>query len=42
MLHIRGRWHASICRYWKVKNGIRLAGMPSYVKVLNDTEMWDE
>ncbi len=26
--------------YWKVKNGIRLAGMPSYVEVLNDTEMW--
>lgn len=27
--------------YWKVKNGIRLSGMPSYVKVLNDTEMWE-
>lgn len=27
--------------YWKVKNGIRLAGMPSYVKVLSDTEMWE-
>ena len=27
--------------YWKVKNGIRLSGMPSYVKVLSDTEMWE-
>ncbi len=27
--------------YWKVKNGIRLSGMPSYQKVLNDTEMWE-
>lgn len=27
--------------YWKVKNGIRLAGMPSYVNVLSDTEMWE-
>jgi hypothetical protein len=26
--------------YWKVKNGIRLSGMPSYQKVLTDTEMW--
>jgi mono/diheme cytochrome c family protein len=26
--------------YWKVKNGIRLTGMPSYSKVLSDTEMW--
>ncbi|SEC22034.1 c-type cytochrome [Terriglobus roseus] len=27
--------------YWRVKNGIRLTGMPSYVKVLTDTEMWE-
>jgi thiosulfate dehydrogenase len=26
--------------YWKVANGIRLSGMPSYSKVLTDTEMW--
>lgn len=26
--------------YWKVKNGIRLTGMPAYGKVLSDTEMW--
>jgi len=26
--------------YWKVKNGIRLSGMPSFDKVLNDTQMW--
>lgn len=26
--------------YWKVKNGIRLTGMPSYEKALSDTEMW--
>ena len=26
--------------YWRVKNGIRLTGMPSYVKVLSDAEMW--
>ncbi len=27
--------------YWKVKNGIRLSGMPSYVKLMKDTEMWE-
>ncbi len=27
--------------YWKVKNGIRLTGMPSYVKVLSDEQMWE-
>ncbi len=27
--------------YWKVKNGIRLTGMPAYTKVLTDTEMWE-
>jgi thiosulfate dehydrogenase len=27
--------------YWKVKNGIRLTGMPSYVKVLTDQQMWE-
>jgi len=26
--------------YWKVRNGIRLTGMPAYVGALNDTEMW--
>jgi len=26
--------------YWKVKNGIRLTGMPSFAKVLNDAQMW--
>jgi len=26
--------------YWKVANGIRLTGMPSYSKVLTETEMW--
>jgi len=27
--------------YWKVKNGIRLTGMPSYQHVLSDEQMWD-
>ena len=26
--------------YWKVSNGIRLTGMPSYKKQLTDTQMW--
>jgi mono/diheme cytochrome c family protein len=26
--------------YWKVKNGIRLSGMPAYAAVLNETQMW--
>lgn len=26
--------------FWKVKNGIRLTGMPSFSQVLNDTQMW--
>jgi thiosulfate dehydrogenase len=26
--------------YWKVKNGIRLAGMPAYGKALTETQMW--
>ena len=26
--------------YWKVKNGIRLTGMPGYVNSLKDTELW--
>ncbi len=26
--------------YWKVANGIRLSGMPSYKGILNDTQMW--
>jgi len=27
--------------FWKVKNGIRLTGMPSYQHILSDAEMWD-
>jgi mono/diheme cytochrome c family protein len=26
--------------YWKVANGIRLTGMPSYKELLSETEMW--
>jgi mono/diheme cytochrome c family protein len=26
--------------YWKVSNGIRLTGMPSFKNVLTDTQMW--
>ena len=26
--------------YWKVANGIRLSGMPSYKHILSDTQMW--
>jgi mono/diheme cytochrome c family protein len=26
--------------YWKVKNGIRLTGMPSFKGILDDTQMW--
>lgn len=26
--------------YWKVANGIRLTGMPSYKRILTETEMW--
>ena len=26
--------------YWKVKNGIRLTGMPSYGTILSDSEIW--
>jgi thiosulfate dehydrogenase len=26
--------------YWKVKNGIRLSGMPSFAKVLSDEQTW--
>jgi thiosulfate dehydrogenase len=26
--------------YWKVANGIRLSGMPSYSKVLSEQQMW--
>ena len=26
--------------YWKVKNGIRLTGMPAYGKLLSETQMW--
>jgi thiosulfate dehydrogenase len=27
--------------FWKVKNGIRLSGMPAYQHVLTDEQMWD-
>jgi len=27
--------------YWKVKNGIRLTGMPEFNDTLSDAEMWD-
>jgi len=27
--------------YWKVKNGIRLTGMPGFAGGLTDTEMWE-
>jgi mono/diheme cytochrome c family protein len=27
--------------YWKIKNGIRLSGMPSYQNLLSSDEMWD-
>jgi thiosulfate dehydrogenase len=27
--------------YWKVKNGIRLTGMPGFKDSLSETEMWD-
>jgi len=27
--------------FWKVKNGIRLTGMPAYNKILSEPEMWD-
>lgn len=26
--------------YWKVRNGIRLTGMPSFKGILDDTQMW--
>ncbi len=26
--------------YWKVKNGIRLSGMPAFAAVLNEAQMW--
>jgi len=26
--------------YWKVANGVRLTGMPSYQHILSDTQMW--
>lgn len=27
--------------YWKVRNGIRLSGMPSYSHMLDETQMWE-
>jgi mono/diheme cytochrome c family protein len=26
--------------YWKIKNGIRLSGMPAYGKALSETQLW--
>ena len=26
--------------FWKIKNGIRLTGMPAYGKALSDTQIW--
>jgi thiosulfate dehydrogenase len=26
--------------YWKIKNGIRLTGMPTFKGILDDTQMW--
>ncbi len=26
--------------YWKVKNGIRLTGMPAYQQILSEDQMW--
>jgi mono/diheme cytochrome c family protein len=26
--------------YWKIKNGVRLTGMPTFKGVLDDTQMW--
>jgi mono/diheme cytochrome c family protein len=26
--------------YWKIKNGIRLTGMPAYGKALSETQLW--
>ena len=26
--------------YWKIRNGIRLTGMPAYQKAMSETEMW--
>jgi mono/diheme cytochrome c family protein len=26
--------------YWKIKNGIRLTGMPAYEKVLTEQQLW--
>ena len=27
--------------YWKIRNGIRLTGMPAYDTLLSDADMWD-
>jgi mono/diheme cytochrome c family protein len=27
--------------YWKVSNGIRLTGMPSYSKTMSERQMWE-
>lgn len=37
----RGRGPGIGADYWRVKNGVRLTGMPSYEKVLTDQQMWD-
>jgi mono/diheme cytochrome c family protein len=26
--------------YWKVKNGLRLTGMPAYGKLLSEKQLW--
>ncbi len=26
--------------YWKIKNGIRLSGMPAFASILNEAQMW--
>jgi thiosulfate dehydrogenase len=27
--------------YWKVKNGVRLTGMPGYIDILSEEEIWE-
>ena len=36
----RGERRSSPVTYWKVDNGIRLTGMPSFRHILSNTEMW--
>ena len=37
-MHVRAAAHSET--YWKVKNGIRLTGMPGFGDTLPDTEIW--